>query len=95
MMSKIIYILLTSIALLCGSVKLQAQNKFKAEKLIRSGNAEYADSNYVGSEEKYQLALLEDNNNFKAEYNLANTLFKQERYEDAAKEYEELLTKTP
>ena len=94
-MEKLKYIILISVALFVSLASLNAQNSIKATKLIRSGNTEYADSNFTASEEKYQLALLEDKNNFDAKYNLANTLFKQERYEEAAEAFEDLIDNTP
>ena len=94
-MKNIKHIILFSLAIFISLASLNAQNSIKATKLIRSGNAEYSDSNFIGSEEKYQLALLEDKDNFDAKYNLANTLFKQERYEEAVEAFEDLIEETP
>ena len=93
-MKNINYILIILLSILFSNFA-EAQTDFTAEKLIRKGNREFADSNFTAAEEQYQLAVLQDKSNFKAKYNLANTLFKQERFEEAAEAYEEILDDTP
>ncbi len=66
-------------------------------KFIRQGNREYEKAiidsltvdttRYQNAEVEYRKALEKDPNNWDAIYNLANSLFKQGKYEDAAKQY--------
>ncbi len=93
-MKNLNYILIILLSIVFSNFA-EAQTDFTAEKLIRKGNSEFADSNFTAAEEQYQLAVLQDKDNFKAKYNLANTLFKQERFEEAAEAYEEILDDAP
>jgi Ca-activated chloride channel family protein len=57
------------------------------QKFIRRGNKEYIDKKYNDAEVNYRKALEKNSNSRKAEYNLSNTLYKQEKYEAAATKY--------
>ncbi len=74
---------------------LFAQENRKAIKLTREGNNAYKEGDFETSEEKYKMALLESSDYFKARYNLANDLFKLERYKEAAEAYESLTASAP
>ncbi len=60
---------------------LQAQSE---KSNIRQGNREYRQENYTDAERNYRKALEEDPQNTTAMYNLANTLYRQGRYEEAS-----------
>ena len=51
---------------------------------VRRGNREYKAENFSEAEMNYRKALEEDPQSLKALYNLANALYKQGRYEEAA-----------
>jgi tetratricopeptide (TPR) repeat protein len=51
---------------------------------IRRGNREYKDENFSEAELNYREALESNPQNIKALYNLANSLYKQGRYDEAA-----------
>ncbi|MBW6479672.1 MAG: tetratricopeptide repeat protein [Bacteroidales bacterium] len=51
---------------------------------VRRGNREYKAENFTEAEMNYRKALEEDPQSLKALYNLANTLYRQGRYEEAA-----------
>jgi len=57
------------------------------QKYIRRGNNEYTDKKYGEAEVNYRKALEKNTKSKKAEYNLSNTLYKQEKYEAAATKY--------
>lgn len=65
---------------------LFAQKLVKDE--IRKGNSEYNSENYSKAEVNYRKALEAKSNNTKAKYNLANSLYKQKKYKEAAEAYE-------
>ncbi len=65
-----------------------------AQKDIRStnkGNEYYMDSNFIESEIKYREAMELNNRQFEAQYNLGNSLFRQEKYKEAAEQYKNAL----
>jgi len=66
-----------------------AQN---VKKEIRQGNSEYRENNFSEAETHYRKALEKDPASEKANYNLANSLYKQEEYEPAITKYEVLAT---
>ncbi len=51
---------------------------------VRRGNREYKTENFTEAEMNYRKALEEDPQSLKALYNLANALYKQGRYDEAA-----------
>ncbi|MFN2394471.1 MAG: tetratricopeptide repeat protein [Bacteroidales bacterium] len=50
---------------------------------LRKGNRDYKNENYSDAEMNYRKALEEEPGNIKALYNLANSLYKQGRYDEA------------
>jgi tetratricopeptide (TPR) repeat protein len=66
---------------------LSAQNN---RKLNREGVNAYEDSAYSDAELKFMKALEADTTSMEAIYNIANTLYKQDRFEEAGKIFEEL-----
>ncbi len=59
-------------------------------KYIRKGNKEYFNKKYEQAEVLYRKALEKNINSRKAEYNLANALYKQNNYDAAAAKYKTL-----
>lgn len=78
-----------------SAVSVQAQQE---RKFIRQGNRDYNNAVidsvttdttlYQDAEVDYRKALDEDPNNWNATYNLANSLFKQGKFEDAIRQYQ-------
>jgi len=60
---------------------------------IRAGNKFYLDSNFVDAEVEYKKGYTKNQNSYKAEFNIADALYKQENYKGAASEFEALLGK--
>jgi Ca-activated chloride channel family protein len=58
-----------------------AQNK---KSFLRDGNELYADSNYNEAEMQYRKSLEKDQDYFNASFNLADAVYKQERYEESS-----------
>jgi len=95
MLKNSIYIFtIIVLSIITNYANAQTDNR-KTRELTREGNEAYEKEDYKTSEEKYQMALSESENYFNANYNLANSLFKQKRYKDAAIEYEQLLANSP
>jgi len=73
-------------------------NAQQERRYIRKGNREYkkavidsatVDSvRYQNAEVDYRKALEKDHNNWDASYNLANALYKQKKFEEAARQYQ-------
>ncbi|MBQ2540925.1 MAG: tetratricopeptide repeat protein [Paludibacteraceae bacterium] len=79
-MKRLIYTLL-AVLLLSPAV---AQEEYSD---IRRGNREFDKENWSAAEVNYRRALQKNPNSFAATYNLGNALLRQEKYEDAAKQY--------
>ena len=60
------------------------------KKFIRQGNASYEANDYDNSELKYRKALEKKATSFDAGFNLGDALFRQEKFEEAAKQFENL-----
>ena len=56
---------------------------------LRSGNRNYNKGHYEQAETDYRRAMSKDSSDFRGHYNLANSLYRQERYDDAAKHFEQ------
>jgi len=56
--------------------------------LIGKGNDAFVDGDYVDAEESYREAMSQKPDSYKATFNLADALYKQEKYQDALKELE-------
>ena len=59
----------------------------EAHKLLRNGDEEYRMQDYSAAEENYRKSL-EKETTAKGKYNLGNTLYSQERFDEALKQYE-------
>lgn len=84
MMFKKNYILLILI-LLTTSLPAQQERKY-----IRQGTQFYNDEKYDKSDIQYRKALDKNNNSFEAKYNVGDVLYKQNKYKEAAQQFEEI-----
>lgn len=60
-------------------------------KIVRSGVKEYNNEKFAEAEVNFRKATDVKPGLFEAEYNIANSLYKQKKYEEAATEYDKLL----
>ncbi len=77
------FIILFTILITTLSVNAQKERKF-----IREGNSVYEDKDYLDAEINYRKALEKKDNSFAAQFNLGDALFKQEKYDKAAEQFE-------
>ncbi len=77
-----VFILFTLFIIICSNIYAQSERKF-----IRKGNREFREENYDNAEIQYRKALEKAPGSDKAEYNLAGSLYKQEKFEAAATKY--------
>ena len=69
-----------------------AQNK---KAFLRGGNELYADSSYNEAEIQYRKSLEKDQDYFNASFNLADAVYKQERFEEASALFDALKDNAP
>jgi len=74
------------------SIASIAQNK---KSFLRDGNKLYADSSYNESEIQYRKSLEKDQDYFNASFNLADAVYKQERFEEASALFDALRDNAP
>ena len=67
------------------------QNK---KSFLRDGNKAYSDSSYNDAEILYRKSLEKDQDYFKASYNLANSIYKQERFNESTPLFDALINNT-
>ena len=84
-MKRLIYILflLSAVALTDASAQVDKRE-------VRRGNRDFRKENYKEAELQYFRALAKDSLSFAANYNMANTLYRQENYDQALKHLERL-----
>lgn len=78
------------LVLFTNSVATEAQS---VHKFLRKGDGAYREGDYKGAEENYRKSL-EMQSNAKGSFNLGNAIFKQQRYTDAIKQYDEIIAKS-
>ena len=61
---------------------------------IRNGNTAYQDSAYSDAEKLYREALMQDQNSYEASFNMADAIYKQERFSEASSMFKALAEKT-
>ena len=61
---------------------------------IRKGNTAYKDSSYSVAEQLYREALMKDQSSYEASFNMADAIYKQERYSEANSLFKALSEKT-
>lgn len=66
---------------------LAFSNAVAQRALVNQGNDEYEKKQYRNAEDSYKKALSENSGSFAGRYNLGNALYRQEKYDEAAKEY--------
>jgi Ca-activated chloride channel homolog len=59
-------------------------------KFIRKGNKLFEKENFQESEIQYRKAIDKDKNSYNASFNIGDALYKQEKYEDATKQFSDL-----
>lgn len=64
----------------------------QVRKAVREGNKAYDEQRYGAAQAEYDKALKENASSKEASFNLANTYYKQQRWDDALKEYQHYLT---
>lgn len=84
-MKRVLYILL-SVCLFAASFADASAQVDKRE--VRKGNRRFKDGEYTEAQMEYMKAMAKDTLSIAANYNLANTLFRQEDYDNAAKALE-------
>lgn len=62
---------------------------------VRSGNRKFRKDNYKEADISYRKALVKDSTSIAANYNLANTLYRQENYDEAGKLMEKIKDTAP
>ncbi len=82
------YILILGIFINISATEAQSVHKF-----LRKGDGAYREGDYKGAEENYRKSL-EMQPNAKGSFNLGNAIFKQQRYTDAIKQYDEIIAKS-
>ena len=63
-------------------------------KMVREGVKDYHGNNYSEAEVQFRKALDEKPGLYEADYNIANSLYKQKKYGEAAAEYDRLIQET-
>lgn len=86
MMKKIAFIILFVFV----AVSISAQKEVR--KAVRTGNKAYNEQLYGTAEAEYNKAIKENASSKEASYNLANTYYKQQKWDEALKEYQHYLT---
>ena len=81
-----VYIIILSTIISTLSTNCFAQSE---KKLVRQGNKEYASEKYGDSEISYRRALSENESYADAVFNVGDALYKQGKYEDAAKQFKD------
>ena len=74
------------------SITSIAQNK---KSFLRDGNKLYTDSSYNEAEIQYRKSLEKDQDYFNASFNLADAVYKQERFEEASALFDALKDNAP
>ena len=73
-------------AIFLGLNFISAQENYNT--LVYEGNRQFEKKNYEASSSKYMAAVKLNDKDFTAHYNLANSLYKREKYEEAQAEYQ-------
>ena len=77
--------------LLCAQNTGQERSNKNERSSVRKGNKEYENKNYVGAEIDYRKALEAAPLSGDATFNLGDALYEQQKYDDAAKEFEKAI----
>ncbi len=77
--------------LLCAQDTDRERSNKNERSSVRKGNKEYENKNYVGAEIDYRKALEAAPLSGDATFNLGDALYEQQKYDDAAKEFEKAI----
>lgn len=91
-MRKIIEYIILAFALLLASISAAAQTDRRE---VRSGNRQFRKENFTRAEIDYRKALVKDSSSFAASYDLANSLYRQNNFEEAGKTLEKVKDSAP
>ncbi len=90
--SSIGFIILFSLSSTAQTKEIEAQNK-KSRTLIRNGNSSYQNNNFDKAELNYRKALVLNPKNKSANFNLGNTLYSQQKFQESQEYYEKSIDK--
>ena len=90
--SSIAFIFLFSLSASAQSKDTEAQNK-KSRTFIRKGNSSYQNNNFDKAELNYRKALAINPKSKSANFNLGNTLFSQQKFQESVESYEKSIDK--
>ena len=97
-MNKQIFILMISVltihlhaqdSVMIGKTEYRRGNQQDFRKLVREGNRQYNAGKAVEAETSYRGALAVDEKSNLATFNLGNAMYRQEKFEEAGKKFEE------
>jgi tetratricopeptide (TPR) repeat protein len=72
-----------------GKIEYRKGNQQDFRKLVREGNRKYNAGKAVDAETSYRGALVVDEKSNLATFNLGNAMYRQEKFEEAGKKFEE------
>jgi Ca-activated chloride channel family protein len=90
--SSIVFLILFSLSATAQTKEIEAQYK-KSRTLIRNGNSSYQNNNFDKAELNYRKALVIDPKSKSANYNLGNTLYSQQKFQESQEYYEKSIDK--
>lgn len=80
-----------TILILLNFFHFVSAQKSKAKDYIISGNQSYLQGDFAKAEAKYKIALSENSNSLKANYNLGNALYQQKRLDESRVHYDRVI----
>ena len=89
-MKRMFFVLTITGTLFSGMASAFGQKPVKAVKELRAGNKLYEKTDYKSAEISYRKALEQQNNYQKAMFNLGDALYKQGKYEESEKIFQNL-----
>ena len=90
--SSLVFLIFFSLSATAQTKEIEAQNK-KSRTLIRNGNSSYQNNNFDKAELNYRKALVIDPKSKSANYNLGNTLYSQQKFQESQEYYEKSIDK--
>ena len=91
-MRRIIYTIFFVSLLAAGASTAAAQDTRAQRRMLRSGNEQYENERYTDAEIAYRRVLDMDSTSTMARYNIGNTLFRQNKFAEAAEQYGDILS---
>jgi Ca-activated chloride channel family protein len=90
--SSLVFLIFFFLSATAQTKEIEAQNK-KSRTLIRNGNSSYQNNNFDKAELNYRKALVIDPKSKSANYNLGNTLYSQQKFQESQEYYEKSIDK--